>query len=56
MKRLFAIFLGLAMLTSTVALTFAQDEPKQEEKTKKRGKGKKKKKKDGDSTQSGGNQ
>ena len=55
MKRFFAIMIGLAMLTSTVAVTFAQDDQKQEEKGKKRGKKGKKKNKDGDGGKAGTN-
>lgn len=44
MKKLMTLMLGLAFLTGTVAVTFAQNEPtKTEKKTKKGKKGKKKK-------------
>ena len=41
MKKLMTLMLGLAFAFGTVAVTFAQDQPKQEEGKKKKGKKKK---------------
>jgi len=42
MKKLMSLMLGLALITGTVAITFAQDAPKKEEEGKKKKGGKKK--------------
>ncbi|MDE3167177.1 MAG: hypothetical protein KGN36_15345 [Acidobacteriota bacterium] len=42
MKKLMSLMLGLAFLTTTVAVSFAQDAPKTEKKSKKKKGGKKK--------------
>lgn len=49
MKKLMTLMLGLAFLTTTVAVTFAQDAPKTEKKSKK----KKSKKKEGETEKKG---
>ncbi|HEY7392848.1 MAG TPA: hypothetical protein VH640_30285 [Bryobacteraceae bacterium] len=41
MKRLVTLMLGMALAFGSVAVTFAQDQPKQEEGKKKKGKKKK---------------
>jgi hypothetical protein len=42
MKKLMTLMLGMALAFGSVAVTFAQDQPKQDEGTKKKKKGKKK--------------
>ncbi|MBS1855258.1 MAG: hypothetical protein JST11_07820 [Acidobacteria bacterium] len=49
MKKLMTLMLGLAFLTTTVAVSFAQDAPKTEKKSKKKGK-----KKEGETEKKGG--
>jgi preprotein translocase subunit SecG len=51
MKKLMTLMLGLAFLTTTVAVSFAQDAPKTEKKSKKK---KKSEKKEGETEKKGG--
>ena len=56
MKKLMTLMLGMAFAFTTVAVTFAQDAPKKDEKKEEKKEGKKKKKKEGEDEKKGGGQ